>query len=105
MSCASTLEELRIRDYREFAEGVRGDFRVLRKVAVDGIGASRWFATIAMRCASTLEELQIRVPYWFVRRLPTRFANLRRLTFEGDGANICEVTVPETCVQMRNTEW
>eukprot|EP00918_Siedleckia_nematoides_P079324 GHVU01173688.1.p1 GENE.GHVU01173688.1~~GHVU01173688.1.p1 ORF type:complete len:126 (-),score=7.94 GHVU01173688.1:146-523(-) len=83
----------------EILEEVPGDFNVLRKVIVDGDGASRWFATDAMGWTS-LEELHIWDGDRFVHQLPGSYVKLRALNMGGDGVECCYVTVPETCVSV-----
>eukprot|EP00918_Siedleckia_nematoides_P104545 GHVU01228158.1.p1 GENE.GHVU01228158.1~~GHVU01228158.1.p1 ORF type:complete len:184 (+),score=29.07 GHVU01228158.1:762-1313(+) len=81
------VEDLQIRDaFYEFVEGVRGDFRVLRKMNVGGRGASRRFAKIAMGCASTLEELWVWDNGEFVERVRFDFKVLRKVDVRGDSA-------------------
>eukprot|EP00918_Siedleckia_nematoides_P104553 GHVU01228169.1.p1 GENE.GHVU01228169.1~~GHVU01228169.1.p1 ORF type:complete len:137 (+),score=19.82 GHVU01228169.1:1150-1560(+) len=82
------VEDLQIRDaFYEFVEGVRGDFRVLRKMNVGGRGASRRFAKIAMGCASTLEELWVWDNGEFVEGVRFDFKVLRKVDAWGKGAS------------------
>eukprot|EP00918_Siedleckia_nematoides_P076742 GHVU01167703.1.p1 GENE.GHVU01167703.1~~GHVU01167703.1.p1 ORF type:complete len:151 (+),score=21.40 GHVU01167703.1:2-454(+) len=81
-----------------FEGGEPIDFSVLRKLQLEGNGASGWFATTAMSCASTLEELQIEERARnFVARPRGHFSVLRTVDVNGLDTSGWFASFAESC--------
>eukprot|EP00918_Siedleckia_nematoides_P036181 GHVU01078615.1.p1 GENE.GHVU01078615.1~~GHVU01078615.1.p1 ORF type:complete len:658 (+),score=89.29 GHVU01078615.1:391-2364(+) len=99
--CAHTLEELRLESSRfGRSSEVPGDFRALRRVDLQGDGASMLFASMSKRCASTLEVLRIteRTGAFSNRKeVAGALRNLRVVELRGLGSGAWFPSISERC--------
>eukprot|EP00918_Siedleckia_nematoides_P043141 GHVU01094356.1.p1 GENE.GHVU01094356.1~~GHVU01094356.1.p1 ORF type:complete len:363 (+),score=32.68 GHVU01094356.1:853-1941(+) len=103
MGCRGTLLSLGIVETRprrgsgSFVEGMPSDFTRVKRLVLQGNGASKWFATFATGDVTTLEYLHILEYSNFVKGIPSDFRMLRNVDVEGKGASTWFANISKGC--------